>query len=135
MALNVKGKTVVITGTLTDIERKDAEKLLTKKGARVTGSVSKNTDILFVGADAGSKLAAAESLGVAIHGEDDLFAIIGKPKPKPKKVVKPPSKAAKKKVAARAAEATSTPGFGGKTVVVTGTLSRPRAEIEAKLRK
>jgi NAD-dependent DNA ligase len=129
----VKGKTVVITGTLTDIERSEAEEKLKKKGAHVTGSVSHKTDILFVGTSPGSKLAAAESLGVAVHGEADLFAVIGKPKPKPK-VEKPlPKKKAKKKE-----PVVAPPGAGpfwGKIVVVTGTLSRPRAEIEAALRK
>lgn len=133
MAISVKGKTVVLTGVFADMERSEAEKKLEKKGARCTGSVSNRTDMLFAGKEAGSKIDTAESLGIPIYGEKDLFAIVGKPKAKPKKVVKPPTKAAKKKVAARTAAAG--PGLAGKTVVVTGTLSKPRAAVEALLRK
>lgn len=142
MAISVKGKTVVLTGTLTNMERKDAEKLLTKKGAKCTGSVSKKTDMVFAGTDAGSKVDVAESLDIPVYSEDDLFAIIGKPKAPAKKPEKKPSKAAKAKVAARKKETVSSAGASkggaglkGKTVVVTGTLSKPRAQVEAMLKK
>jgi NAD-dependent DNA ligase len=136
MAISVKGKTVVLTGTLTGMERKEAEKLLTKKGAKCTGSVSKNTDMVFAGTDAGSKVDVAESLDIPVYSEKDLFAIIGKPKVAPKKPAKKPSKAAKAKVAARKKEVSSAGGgLKGKTVVVTGTLSKPRAQVEALLKK
>ena len=133
MAISVKGKTVVLTGVFADVERAEAEKKLEKKGARCTGSVSNKTDMLFAGKEAGSKIDTAESLGIPIYGQKELFAVIGKPKARPKKVVKPPTAAAKKKVTARAA--TAGPGLKGKTVVVTGTLSKPRAAVEALLRK
>jgi DNA ligase (NAD+) len=134
-APSVAGKTVVITGTLTDIERKDAEAQLVALGARVTGSVSRNTHMVFCGATgAGSKKATAESLGIPVYGEAELFALIGKPPEQEKPEVKPPTEEALAKVAERAAAAHATPGLAGKTVVVTGTLSKSRAQIESFLR-
>ena len=131
--MNVKGKTVVLTGTVPGIERKDVKTKLTALGAHVTGSVSHHTDILFAMADAGSKKIAAESLGVKVLGEKDLFALIGKPAAvKPKKPAKPVTQAAKAKVAARAPKASD--GLRGEAVVVTGTMSKPRLAVEAELR-
>jgi DNA ligase (NAD+) len=68
------GKTVVITGTLQRWTREQAQELLRQAGAVVTDSVSKKTGYLVVGADAGSKLAKAQKLGVPILNEDDLVA-------------------------------------------------------------
>ena len=70
------GKTVVLTGTLSQLSRSDAKAALQNLGAKVTGSVSKNTDILFAGENAGSKLAKAQELGVEIKSEQDLIALI-----------------------------------------------------------
>ncbi|HRK61629.1 MAG TPA: NAD-dependent DNA ligase LigA [Candidatus Omnitrophota bacterium] len=64
-----KGKTFVLTGTLESMGRSDAESLLRKLGANVSGSVSKKTDFLVAGAEAGSKLTKAESLGVKVLDE------------------------------------------------------------------
>jgi DNA ligase (NAD+) len=50
--------------------------LIRKFGGKVTGSVSKKTDYVLAGADAGSKLAKAEELGVAVIGEDELKALV-----------------------------------------------------------
>ncbi|BAY21628.1 DNA ligase, NAD-dependent [Calothrix sp. NIES-2100] len=58
------GKTFVVTGTLPTLKRDDAKALIQKAGGKVTDSVSKKTDYLVVGEDAGSKLAKAESLGI-----------------------------------------------------------------------
>ncbi|BAY65512.1 DNA ligase [Calothrix brevissima NIES-22] len=58
------GKTFVVTGTLPTLKRDDAKSLIQKAGGKVTDSVSKKTDYLLVGEDAGSKLAKAESLGI-----------------------------------------------------------------------
>ena len=63
------GKTVVITGTLQKYSRDEAQTKLRACGAKVTDSVSKNTDFLIAGTDAGSKLAKAQKLGVAILDE------------------------------------------------------------------
>jgi NAD-dependent DNA ligase len=66
--MKVKGKTVVITGELSLMTREESEEKLEALGARVTGSVSKNTDILFTGAKPGSKLSKARELGVTVLG-------------------------------------------------------------------
>jgi DNA ligase (NAD+) len=58
--IDVSGKTVCITGTFTDLDRATATAKLEALGAKVTGSVSKKTDILFAGEKAGSKLEKAE---------------------------------------------------------------------------
>ena len=70
------GKTFVCTGTLPTLGRADAEALIRKFGGKVTGSVSKKTDYILAGADAGSKLAKAVELGVAVIGEDQLKAMV-----------------------------------------------------------
>lgn len=64
-----KGKTFVLTGTLESWGRSDAEALLRKLGAHVSGSVSKKTDFVIAGSEAGSKLTKAESLGVKVLDE------------------------------------------------------------------
>jgi DNA ligase (NAD+) len=64
------GKTVVLTGKLETMARDDAKAEIEKRGGSVTGSVSKNTDVLVAGADAGSKLSKAEALGVTIWNEE-----------------------------------------------------------------
>lgn len=65
----LSGKTVVLTGTLPTLGRVEAKELLVKLGARVVGSVSKKTDFLLAGAEAGSKLSEALALGVPIKDE------------------------------------------------------------------
>ena len=73
------GKTFVLTGTLPSLSRDEAKALLEAAGATVAGSVSKKTDYVVAGADAGSKLAKAESLGVAIIDEDGMRALLESP--------------------------------------------------------
>jgi DNA ligase (NAD+) len=70
------GLTFVITGTLASLQRDAAEDALRELGAKVSGSVSKKTSFLVVGADAGSKLAKAQSLGVPILDEAALERIL-----------------------------------------------------------
>ena len=72
------GCTFVLTGTLPTLSREDAKALLEAAGATVTGSVSKKTDYVVAGADAGSKLSKAQALGIAILDEAGLQAMIGK---------------------------------------------------------
>lgn len=70
------GKVVVLTGTLSQLSRSDAKAALQALGAKVTGSVSKKTDILFAGEAAGSKLTKAQELGVEVRDEQDLIDLI-----------------------------------------------------------
>ena len=70
------GKTFVLTGTLQTMTREEAEEAIEGLGGRVSGSVSKKTSNLVVGADAGSKLEKARSLGVPILTEDEFKALI-----------------------------------------------------------
>ncbi|MEO1008949.1 MAG: NAD-dependent DNA ligase LigA [Planctomycetota bacterium] len=67
------GRTFVMTGTLERYERNELKDVLEGLGARVTGSVSKNTDVVVAGAKAGSKLAKAESLGLEVWDEARLL--------------------------------------------------------------
>lgn len=71
------GKTAVITGTLQGLSREAAQAELRKRGAKVTDSVSSKTDFLIVGADAGSKLAKAQKLGVRIVEEAEFKTLLG----------------------------------------------------------
>jgi DNA ligase (NAD+) len=71
------GKTFVITGTLSRWSRKEAEDLVEKAGGRTSGSVSKKTDYVLAGENAGSKLAKAEKLGVEVLDETTFARIIG----------------------------------------------------------
>jgi DNA ligase (NAD+) len=75
------GKTVVLTGTLHTLGRDEATKKLETLGAKVTGSVSKKTDLVIAGENAGSKLAKAQELGIAVIGSEEellkLFAEAG----------------------------------------------------------
>lgn len=74
-----EGKTFVLTGTLTTMKRNDAKAALQALGAKVSGSVSKKTHYVIAGAEAGSKLAKAEELGVPVMDEDRLQEILANP--------------------------------------------------------
>ncbi len=73
----VAGKTVVFTGSLERMTRHEAKARAEGLGAKVAGSVSKKTDYVVVGADAGSKAKKAAELGVATLSEDDWLKLIG----------------------------------------------------------
>jgi DNA ligase (NAD+) len=71
------GKTFVLTGTLQRHTRDEAKQLIEDAGGRVSGAVSKKTDYVVAGSDAGSKLDKARDLKVAVIGEDDLEQLVG----------------------------------------------------------
>jgi DNA ligase (NAD+) len=70
------GKTLVITGTLPNLGRDEAKDLLEAAGAKVAGSVSKKTDYVVAGAEAGSKLTKAQELGIAVLDEAGMLALL-----------------------------------------------------------
>jgi len=70
------GKTLVLTGTLPNLSRDEAKELIEAAGGKVSGSVSKKTDYVVAGTEAGSKLDKAQELGVAILDEDGLKALL-----------------------------------------------------------
>jgi DNA ligase (NAD+) len=72
----VSGKTVVFTGSLTKFTRDEAKAVAERLGAKVAGSVSKKTDYVVAGEDAGSKLTKARELGVNVLSEDDWLGLI-----------------------------------------------------------
>ncbi|MBB3221361.1 NAD-dependent DNA ligase LigA [Pseudoduganella umbonata] len=74
----MSGKTFVLTGTLPTLSRDAAGAMIEAAGGKVSGSVSKRTTYVVAGADAGSKLAKAEELGVTILDEAALLALLGK---------------------------------------------------------
>jgi len=71
------GKTFVLTGTLAHFTRDEAKKMIEDAGGKVTGSVSKKTDYVVAGADAGSKLDKAKELGVAVIDEREMEKLAG----------------------------------------------------------
>jgi DNA ligase (NAD+) len=69
---NFNGQTVVLTGTLDTMTRDEARQMLLSRGAKVTGSVSRKTDLVIAGVDPGSKVEKATSLGIAIVDESEF---------------------------------------------------------------
>ena len=70
------GKTFVLTGTLSSMTREQAQETLEKQGARVSGSVSKKTNYVVAGEEAGGKLEKARQLGVETLDEEAFLALI-----------------------------------------------------------
>ncbi len=70
------GKTFVLTGTLPTLKRSEAQKIIEDNGGKVSGSVSKKTDYVVAGEEAGSKLDKANSLGIAVITEEELLKMI-----------------------------------------------------------
>ena len=75
----IAGKTIVVTGTLPTLGRREAEALIEQNGAKAAGSVSKKTDYVLYGESAGSKLDKARELGVPLLTESDFLKLIGEP--------------------------------------------------------
>ena len=73
----IAGKTVVFTGTLEQLSRSEAKAQAERLGAKVAGSVSKKTDFVVAGAQAGSKLTKARDLGVTVLSEEEWIAMVG----------------------------------------------------------
>ncbi len=128
--MDVAGKKIVLTGTFEQMKRSEAKKALEALGADVTGSVSKNTNMLFAGAKAGSKLTKAESLGVPVYDEAKLLKVLGE------SGGGETSKPSKRTAKAPARKAATTAGkvpksISGMKVVLTGkfeTMKRKEAE-------
>jgi hypothetical protein len=76
MTLDVRGKTVVLTGTFSQLKRAAAEAALVELGAKIGSGVNKSTHVLFAGEKAGSKIDAAGKLGVTVLGEAELMAVL-----------------------------------------------------------
>ncbi len=70
------GKTFVLTGTLTKLTREDAQEAITQRGGKVSGSVSKKTDYVVVGEEAGSKLKKAQDLGLTLLDQAQFLALL-----------------------------------------------------------
>ena len=75
----LRGKTLVLTGTLEDMPRDEARERIVGAGGRVTASLSKKTDYLVAGANPGSKLAKAEGLGVEILDQEQFLELLPRP--------------------------------------------------------
>jgi len=73
----ISGKTVVVTGTLPSLGRKEAQGLIEKYGGKAAGSVSKKTDYVLAGEAAGSKLTKAQELGIPVLSEEEFKALLG----------------------------------------------------------
>jgi DNA ligase (NAD+) len=71
------GKTIVVTGTLVEMTREQAEEEIISRGGKASGSVSKNTSYVVAGPGAGSKLAKAETLGVEVIDEAEFIKRLG----------------------------------------------------------
>ncbi len=70
------GKTFVLTGTLPTLKRNDAQKIIEENGGKVSGSVSKKTDFVVAGEEAGSKLKKAQDLGIKIISEEEFLLMV-----------------------------------------------------------
>ena len=73
----ISGKTVVVTGTLPSLGRKEAQELIEKYGGKASGSVSKKTDYVLAGEAAGSKLTKAQELGIPVLNEEEFKTLLG----------------------------------------------------------
>lgn len=77
VASSIAGKTVVFTGALEKMTRDEARAMAERLGAKVSGSVSKKTDLVVAGPGAGSKLTDAKKHGVKVISEEEWLKLIG----------------------------------------------------------
>ena len=77
IASPISGKTVVVTGTLPSLGRKEAQELIEKYGGKAAGSVSKKTDYVLAGEAAGSKLTKANEIGIPVLNEEQFKNLLG----------------------------------------------------------
>lgn len=124
--MDVQGKTVAVTGKFKDIQRKDIELELARRGAKVAKSVTGKTEILIAGERAGSKLAKARSMGILIVSEAELLAVL-----KQEATVEVEAPAPKAVAVPAGYEGRTLPEFKGKSVCMTGKL---RAFTRAQLK-
>ena len=75
----LEGKTIVVTGTLTEFTREEIKEFIREHGGKSTGSISRNTDLLVAGENAGSKLTKAQDLQVQVIAEQELLALAQAP--------------------------------------------------------
>ncbi len=73
----ITGKTIVVTGTLPTLDRREAEAMIERLGGKAAGSVSKKTGYVLAGENAGSKLTKAKELGIPVLSEEEFFQLIG----------------------------------------------------------
>ena len=76
MPQTLAGKIFVLTGTLTSMGRDEASAEIEKRGGKATGSVSRKTDYVIAGAEAGSKLAKAQELGIRVLTETEFLDLL-----------------------------------------------------------
>jgi DNA ligase (NAD+) len=77
-ALPLAGKTVVVTGTMEKLDRKEIEELIVQLGGKASGSVSKKTSFVVAGENAGSKLDKAKELGIEVVSEAEFLKRVGR---------------------------------------------------------
>lgn len=128
--MDVQGKTIAVTGKFKDIQRKEIELELARRGALVAKSITGKTEILIAGERAGSKLAKAQSLGIQVVSEAELLAAL-----KQEATVEVEAAAPKAAAVPDAYAGKTLPLFKGKVVAMTGKFKNFKtAQLKALLK-